>query len=243
MYLQLAEKPRRTHVEGYRRKANKVKSHYRTLSDSEGESYYIYFPSNGMRIREDVLDCMNEAQWKELIMRLAPYQMEVQNGMSENVYLASKATRKAKREEKKDKKTKKSARKEEKKQTKVEKKKSKVEKRRAKSEAKVTRAQAKVTRAQAKKSGADSGEESGLDKIIGGAKNIFGMVTGGGGGGAPEGGDEDTTDNNAGGGASGNGKKKNKDEEATPFYKNPYVIGAGVLVLAGGIYALSKRKK
>lgn len=229
MYLQLAEKPLRTHVNGYRRKANKVKSHYRTLSDSEGESYYIYFPSNGMRIREDVLDCMNEAQWKELIMRLAPYQMEVQNGMSENVYLASKATRKAKREEKKDKKTTKSARKDEKKQTKVEKKKSKVEKRRAKSEA-------KVTRAQAKKSGADSGEESGLDKIIGGAKNIFGMVTGRGGGGAPEGGDEDTTDNNA-------GKKKNKDEEATPFYKNPYVIGAGVLVLAGGIYALSKRKK
>jgi hypothetical protein len=243
MYLQLAESPPAYSVRSRRRRPS------RGLSDCE--NYYIYIPEQRMFIREDMIDAMNPAQWREFLISVAPYQQEVQNGMSENAYLASKATRKAKREERKEKradkkeakaekKATKSARKEEKKQTRVEKKKSRVEKRRSKSDARKIRAEAKRTKAE----NADPDEETALDKITGAAKNIFGAVTGGGGGGGDYEEEYDETEDteDTGGGSGGSGGKTKKGDTSVPFYKNPWIIGGTAVGVGLLVYAVTRKK-
>jgi len=111
MYLQLAEDTtlakRYTNVKKYFRNSHttaghNVKAHRRQLSE-EPENPYIFIPdktgtTKGIWIREDQFDWMSPLEWRQFVAELAPYQPEViEGGMSENIYLASRATRKAKR--------------------------------------------------------------------------------------------------------------------------------------------------
>jgi transketolase len=111
MYLQLAES-KYTQVTGYKRKANKVKTHKRRLSEDMEPTKYIYIPQfltvtpetpnglpTGINVREDYFDKLNNAEYNELMTILAPYQQ----GLNEMNLLSSRAERRAKREARREK--------------------------------------------------------------------------------------------------------------------------------------------
>ena len=128
MYYMSERRKRTTHVKGYRRAANRVPAHTRSLSEEAGvdDNPYIFIPdvtgqNQGYMVREDNLDDLSNAEWNQLMFEVAPYQPQVQQGMSENMFLADRAARKAKRAAKQ-------AAKEEKKAAKTEIKKARAEK-------------------------------------------------------------------------------------------------------------------
>lgn len=114
MYLQLAES-RSTNVKGYYRKKHYVPGHKRRLNEGAEEvikNPYIYIPQfmtatpsnpaglpSGVNVREDYFDDLDNAEYNELMSILAPYQ----KGLSEAVFLSSRAERRAKREERREK--------------------------------------------------------------------------------------------------------------------------------------------
>lgn len=127
MFLELAEggeytpppmyMSERVRVRGYKRKGNTVSSHFRNLSEEVDldieDNPYVFIPdltgaTAGYQVREDYFDGLTDSQWKELMYQLLPYQVPVQQGMSEDMYLAglfgTRATRKAKRDAKQEKK-------------------------------------------------------------------------------------------------------------------------------------------
>lgn len=209
MTLQLAENnlfQREIKVKSYKRKPF-VKAHTRTLSDNaKNLNPYIFIPdfeagAGGIFVREDKFDGLPADQYKLFMDLLAPYQPEHSQALDEEDehtlsgifknWIAGREERKAKRTERKG---------------------QRVE---SKNKARETRANAKMTRAEAKKIKSENGGESFLDKIVGGAKDIFGK---GQDGGATPGG-----------------------AEPTPFYKNPLVLGGIGVVLVGG-YFLTRKK-
>src|SRR3989304_1642964 len=77
MYIQLAERrPRtRTRVSGYKRRANSVRSHYRSLSEDspDADNPFVYIPEEAaiqyglpgnVQIREDYLDFLAPSEWR-----------------------------------------------------------------------------------------------------------------------------------------------------------------------------------
>src|SRR3989304_5450126 len=122
MYIQLAERrPRtRTRVSGYKRRANSVRSHYRSLSEDspDADNPFVYIPEEAaiqyglpgnVQIREDSLDFLAPSEWRMLMAQIAQYQPAVDDGtMSEGQFMADRASRKAKREKKQKDKEKKS---------------------------------------------------------------------------------------------------------------------------------------
>lgn len=179
---------------------------------SEPANPFIYVPdptglTSGMYVREDHFDNLNNAEWRQMMANLAPYQPSVQNGvLSEGRFLNDRASRKAKRQEKR----------ETRQEQKAAKKESKVEKRDSKSAARETRAEAKKIKAE---TGARPGADI-LNKLI----DTAGLFM--------PGGKEDSVEKHP---EKSTGSKK-------PFYKNPLVIGGGVLLLAGGIYLATHTK-
>ena len=170
--------------------------------------YYIFVPQ-GFRgaakdsyIREDLFDNLSSHDYVVIMEELAPYQ---------NTGLSDKASRKADRAAKKG--------------AKADKKELQGggARRTARAARQDQRQQAKI----AKKS-AGGGAGGFLDKVIGGAKDIFGKG--------------DSSDVQAGPG----GIKVDYDPDAEPTffekYKIPLIIG-GVVVVAGGIYLVTKKKK
>lgn len=110
MYLQLAEKPKRkkgeVRVSGYNRSGH-VNAHGRRfpmLNEQTPENPYIFFPTpdgNGIFVHESKFDGLTSSEFRKLILELAPYQQEIQDGsISEPMYLASKEDRKRKKEDK-----------------------------------------------------------------------------------------------------------------------------------------------
>jgi hypothetical protein len=171
--------------------------------------YYIFIPK-GFRnaakdsyIREDLFDNLSPYDYAEIMEELAPYQ---------NTGLSDKASRKADRAAKKG--------------AKADKKELQGggARRAARAERQDQRQQAKIA-----KKAAGGGAGGFLDKVIGGAKDIFGK--------------NDSIDIQAGGGG---GIRVDYDPGAEPTffekYKVPLIIG-GVVVVAGGIYLVTKKKK
>jgi hypothetical protein len=167
--------------------------------------YYIFIPQ-GFRgaakdsyIREDLFDNLSPYDYAEIMEELAPYQ---------NTGLSDKATRKADRAAKKDAKAAKKATQ------------GGGARREARSERQSQRQQARID-----KKAAGGGAGGFLDKVIGGAKDIFGKGV-------------DVQ-------ATGGGLDINYDTTEPTFfekYKIPLIIG-GVVVVAGGIYLVTKKKK
>ena len=85
---------------------------------------FIFVPNfeqgGGIFVREDKFDAMPNDQFNLFMELLAPYQPEVQAGLSEAVYLADRASRRDRRERKKEAKTAKKEAKTQKKQAKAE---------------------------------------------------------------------------------------------------------------------------
>lgn len=149
----------RTRVRGYSRKANRVKSHFRTLSEQAGveDNPYIFVPdfyggSKGFMVREDNFDDLDAQDWADFMYQVAPYQPQVQQGMSEGMFLADRASRKAKRAAKQE---------------------QKFAKKEAKTAIKNARAEAKIIKAQ--QGGGGGGF---LDKISGALGGVLGGVFG-----------------------------------------------------------------
>jgi hypothetical protein len=75
--------------------------------DSTESNPYIFVPAGlygmpkSVYIREDYFDYLPNIEFNEMMRQLAPYQPEVQQGMSERGFLHDRASRKARREEKK----------------------------------------------------------------------------------------------------------------------------------------------
>jgi hypothetical protein len=214
MYLQLAEKPKRIQVGGYKRKSY-VSPHSRRYPLSEpAENPYIFIPDvqngGGLYIREDKFDSMPEEQFKRFVMAIAPWQPEVQNGaMSESMFLSNRAERKENRSRRKEAKTEK---KEQRATNKQDKNQRKNDRRASKDEARASKEERKSNR-----KGFD------WDKAKDTASSLISKFTGKGG--------EDES-GNAGGGT-----------DATPFYKNPLVLVGGALLIGGGIYLATRPKK
>ena len=138
MYLELAEtgmsarpkkRPQTYQVSGYKRSANFVPAHsrrYHLQENDPQDNPYIFVPNfeqgGGLYIREDKFDSMPGNQWNLLMKTLAPYQPQVQQGMSENTFLGNRAERKARRDEKKDQKATNKANREQRKEDKNERK-------------------------------------------------------------------------------------------------------------------------
>lgn len=79
---------------------------YLQLAEGEEKEInpYIFFPDfenekGGVYIREDKFDAMPDAQYKELIKSLAPFQPKTSGGLSEDRLLCSRADRKKRRED------------------------------------------------------------------------------------------------------------------------------------------------
>lgn len=222
MYLQLAEGGQRRKgkvaVSGYKRKSS-VSSHQRRYPLNENGSLdnpYIFIPNNsggGVYVREDKFDAMPDHQWAVFMKNIAPFQPEVQSkSLSEPMFLASRASRKQKREDRHQAKMEKKAAKTQKKVDRTER---KNQRRASKDESRANRDERKANR-----KGVD------MDKVksIGGAllnKFLPGAM--------PD--DEPET----GGGAGG-------ESSATPFYKNPIVIGGAIVLTAGAIYLATRPK-
>lgn len=98
MYLQLAENE--NSPTAFARKEA-------TRSNQIPDNPYIFIPdftgeSDGFFVREDYFDFMPDAEYKALMVQLAPYQPQVQKyGMSERQFMSDRASRKKRREEKK----------------------------------------------------------------------------------------------------------------------------------------------
>jgi hypothetical protein len=80
---------------------------YLQLAEGEEKEInpYIFFPdfetgNGGVYIREDKFDSMPDAQYKELIKSLAPFQPKTSGGLSEDRLLCSRADRKTRRDDK-----------------------------------------------------------------------------------------------------------------------------------------------
>lgn len=159
MYLQLAE---RTRVKSYTRRANKVKSHWRELSEEEEiPNPYIFVPTTDrmgrpttVRVREDLFDDLNDVEYYRLMRDLAPYQPGAAQGLSESAFLADRASRRARRERRKA---------------------DHEEKRRLKNEKKQAKNEIKKAKAESKRTG--GGGKRILDTVSG----VLGKVIGGGG--------------------------------------------------------------
>lgn len=170
--------------------------------------YYIFIPE-GFRgalkdsyIREDLFDNMDPYDYAEIMRELAPFQ---------NTGMSDKASRKADRAAKKDAKAAKKA----------------TQGGGARREARASR-QSQRQQARIDKKAAGGGAGGFLDKVIGGAKDIFGKG-------------ENSLDVQAGGG--GLEIDYNQGEESFfSKYKIPLIIG-GVAVAAGTIYLVTKKKK
>ena len=173
--------------------------------------YYIFIPagfrgaSKDSYVREDIFDSMDPIEYAQVMQELAPYQA---TGLSD------KASRKADRQAKKDAKAIKKAAT------------GGGARRTARAERQKVRQDAKTAR-----KGMGGGAGGFLDKVIGGAKDIFGKgddasldFQGGGGGGLE-------IDYNTGG-----------EESFFSKYKVPLIIG-GVAVVAGTINLVTKKKK
>ena len=230
MYLELAENylgakrkkshvihtPRTYEVSGYKRGANYVPAHERRYLNEAPENPYIFVPNfeqgGGVYVREDKFDNMPDDQYKIFMKTLAPYQPEVQQGMSENYFLGSRAERKAQRERRMEAKTQKKEGKGTAKTERQERKKLKAE---SKASARTTRADAKKTKAEGGGGGVD------WDKVKDVGGSLIGKFINKDGGGEPGGADVVTE---------------------TPFYKKPAVIFGGVAVLLIGGYMLMKKK-
>ena len=170
--------------------------------------YYIFIPegfrgaSKDSYIREDLFDDMDRMDDAQVMRELAPYQ---KTGMSD------KGSRKADRDAKKDAKAAKKA----------------TQGGGARRDARASR-QSSRQQARIDKKAAGGGFGGVLDKVIGGAKDIFGK--GG-----------DTLDVQAG----GDGLQIDYNQGGESFfskYKIPLIIG-GVAVAAGTIYLVTKKKK
>lgn len=97
MYLQLAES-------GNTPATRKV-SRY---SPSDNDNPYIFVPNatgGGTFVREDLFDDLSDFEWRSLMAQLAPYQPDVQQGMSESSFMGDRASRKKRREDRARKKT------------------------------------------------------------------------------------------------------------------------------------------
>ena len=209
MYLQLAERGK-VNVSSYKRKRTVV-AHKRRypLSEEAGkdspDNPYIFVPDfesgqGGIYVREDKFDGLPKDQYKLFMDLLAPYQPEHAHALSEGDeqflagifknWIAHREERKEKREARKQ------------------------QRQDRRSKRADSKSRARETRAQAKLNKSNSGDESVLDKIIGGAKEIIGGA---------QGGDSGATDD-------------------TPFYKKPVFMVGGVLLVAGGIYMATKKK-
>jgi hypothetical protein len=168
--------------------------------------YYIFIPQ-GFRgaakdsyIREDIFDNLSPTDYAQIMAELAPYQ---------NTGLSDKASRKADRAAKKDAKAAKKATQ------------GGGARREARAERQGQRQQARIA-----KKAAGGGAGGFLDKVIGGAKDIFGKGV-----------DVEAT---------GGGLEIDYSSGGEPSffekYKIPLIIG-GVVVVAGGIYLVTKKKK
>lgn len=226
MYIQLAEgRRRRTKISGYRRRANNVRPHFRALHETSPDAGnpYIFIPrnigrqygfDNDINIREDNLDFLQPSEWRMLMAQLASYQPAVEDGtMSEGMFMADRASRKAKREQKKADQQAKSA-------GKTAKSTSRADKKAAKTE---------LIRARAKAKSEGRGSDV-LGSLIDGAKSIFGKG-------------DTAVDTTQPDGAPGGGTTPEGYEKAWYQTTGGMVgIGIGVLALAGGAYALTRKK-
>ena len=177
---------------------------YEHLAQRPNE-YYVFIPA-GFRgamkdsyIREDLFDNLSPYDYQQIMQELAPYQ---------NTGMSDKASRKADREAKKTAKADKKATQ------------GGGARREARAERQSQRQQARID-----KKSAGGGAGGFLDKVIGGAKDIFGKGV-------------DVQ-------ATGGGLDINYDTTEPTFfekYKIPLIIG-GVAVVAGGVYMLTKKKK
>ena len=108
-----------------------------------------------------------------------------------------------------------------------EKAKTKAEKKQLKNDKKDAKNKLIQARGEAKKSGRGADV---LGSVIDGVKSIFGKP------------DSTATDSTTAPLPPDDGGGDGGSDEGTPFYKNPLVIGGGILVLAGGIYLATRKK-
>lgn len=199
----------------------------RLVKEGTHSKPFVYVPGvaengQGIYLREDHFDGLSNYEFYKAMKALAPFQREVKNGsMSESYYMADKARRRKKREERDE-------RKKEKKESKAAKKTAKTEKKQSKADARRTKAEAKKIKAESG-GGAEKRKElfNKAASILGpAAASIIGKRAGG------------------GGAEPGDGEE---DKEKKPWYKTTpgmVGIGAGALLLLGGIgVAVSRRKK
>jgi hypothetical protein len=149
-------------VKGYTRHKNYVpphERHYLNEAPMKNENPYIFVPNfeqgGGVYVREDKFDLMPDSQWQIFMQALAPYQPEVQQGVSESNFLGNREDRKKNREARR-----------ERKKTKAD---SKAEARQTRADAKQTKADAKVIKAEN-----SDGGSSVMDKI----KDVGGSLIG-----------------------------------------------------------------
>lgn len=229
MLLQLAENPKRkrgkVHVNAYER-GKRVAAHSRRFpmlhehAHVDSTDPYIFFPDfangGGLFIHESKFDAMPEDQFSRLVRQLAPFQPEAQAAaMDEGVFLADRASRKEHRERRKEAKTQKKEGKGSAKKERQERKKLKAE---SKAEARTKRAEAKLTKSE-KGGGFD------VSKLTDTATSLISKFTG-------KGGDAGVVTDS----------EPSDTTKLTPWYKNPLVIGGGLLLVGGGIYFATRKK-
>lgn len=219
MYIQLAErrpKKRRTRVSGYTRRRNTVRSHYRSLSEDspDADNPFVYIPEEAA-IQYGLPG--NVQIREDYLDFLSPSEWRMLMAQIAQYQPAvyegtmSEGMFMADRAARK-------AKREARQQKKEDRNKRRNTRREAKDEL-------IKSRAQAKREGRGSDV---LGSLIDGAKNIFGATAGG--GAAPE----DYAPPSNGG----------DDDKETPWYQTTggmIGIGVGVLALAGGAYALTRK--
>lgn len=177
---------------------------------------FIFVPNfeqgGGIFVREDKFDAMPNDQFTLFMELLAPYQPEVEAGLSEAVYLADRASRREHRERRKEAKTQKKEGKGSAKKERQERKKLKAE---SKAESRTKRAEAKLTKSQ-------TGGGLDLTKLTDTASTLIGKFTG------------------KGGEAEAAAIPSGSDE--TPFYKKPAVLIGAAVLIGGGIYLATRKK-
>lgn len=112
MYLQLAEGGNRPQGNRPHRKPHRpLQSNGNTRTristqasrSTQDDNPYIFIPNfetgGGVFVREDKFDAMPNDQWQIFIKTLAPFQPQVQQGLHEDMFLATRAERKQRRED------------------------------------------------------------------------------------------------------------------------------------------------
>jgi hypothetical protein len=226
MYLQLAEGKKRrrgrVQVSGYTSNVSAHTRRYPLNENGEVSNPYIFIPNfeqgGGIYVREDKFDGLPPNQWAMFMKNLAPFQPEVEQGaLSEPMFLASRSERKESRERRREAKT-------AKKEAKTKSKEDRNDRRNQRTEQRGSRAERRAENKEAREKRKAEGGGFDWDKAKDTAGGLIGKFTGRGGG--DEGGGD------GGGGDSGTGM--------SPTMK--YVlIGGAVVLLAGGIYASTRK--